>query len=197
MRALALLLTFPSVLAHAEGSKGGVPSRFYAGIGIATLELHDAHRGVTYGGSSRALAPFGGVRLLENLDLEMAYLRFDDLGVRDVAGSGTARLRIDAELDGVVIRAVGRLPLGDSLGWRHDWSLYGSAGYYESTVRRDVTELRTVALESARKRESGPVLGAGALYGLGPLDLRGYVQWFGVLDRREAREIGIAAQIRF
>jgi outer membrane protein with beta-barrel domain len=172
-------------------------SRFYAGLGIATLELADEHRGVAVDGSSVGLAPYAGIRLLENVDLEIAYLRFGDLGLHDIAGSGTVRLDVDTRIDTATVRAVGRLSLSEWLEWPRDWRVYGSAGYYSSTVRRDVTQLASGAHESARATEAGLVLGAGALHAIGPVDLRGYVQWFGVLDRGEAREIGVAAQIRF
>jgi len=172
-------------------------SRFYAGIGLAALEMDDAHRGIAFDDSALVLVPYAGFRLRDNLDIEVAYLRADGLGPHDIPGSGVARLDIDERVETAVIRAVQRFSLSEWLEWRRSWQLFGTVGYYRTDIYRTVTTLNTGARESLRRDEAGLALGTGVLYEAGPVELRGYVDWFGVLDDREAREAGVAVQLRF
>jgi hypothetical protein len=53
------------------------------------------------------------------------------------------------------------------------------------------------ARSSAGDSDSGLFVGAGVIYQLGRVELRGYVRELGALDRGEAREAGGAVQFRF
>jgi hypothetical protein len=195
MRKFVLTLLAGSAAVAADEPTNG--SRFYAGLGLATLEIEDQHRGIELDDSALVLAPYAGFRLRDNLDLEVAYLRADDVGANDIPGSGIARLDIDETVVTAVVRAVQRFSLSEWLEWRRSWQLFGTVGYYRTDIDRTVTTLSTGAREALRHDETGLALGAGVLYQAGPVDLRGYVEWFGVLDDREAREAGVAVQVSF
>lgn len=195
MRAFVLTLLVGSAAGWADESKDG--PRFYAGLGVATLEIEDEHRGVELADSALALAPYGGFRLRDNLDIEAAYLRADHLGAHDIAGSGIARLDIDETVATTLVRAIGRFSLSEWLEWRRSWQLYGAIGYYRTAIDRTVTTLNTGARETLSEEETGLVLGTGVLYEMGPVELRGYVEWFGVLADREAWDAGVAVQVSF
>lgn len=193
-RVVLTLLLCSAAVAADEPAKG---SRFYAGLGLAALEMEDAHRGVAFDDSALVLAPYAGFRLRDNLDLEVAYLRADGLGAHDIRGSGVARLDIDERVATTVIRAVHRFSLSEWLEWRRSWQVFGTVGYYRTDIQRTVTTLNTGVRETVRRDEAGLALGTGVLYEASAVELRGYIEWFGVLDDREAQETGVAVQLRF
>ena len=172
-------------------------SRFYAGLGAETLEYSVEHEGIEFTDTSTGLDLFGGYRLNDWLGVELAYKTFDDIGVEGIWGSGTTRLDIDMSLDIVVAKAVGQLSFRDLLGWERDWRVYGTAGLYQTDFERSAVTLGTGVTEIVRDEKSGLTVGAGALYRLGPVDLRGYVEWLGFLDEDEAWNAGLAVQFSF
>jgi Outer membrane protein beta-barrel domain len=173
------------------------PQRFYAGLGIANLEHEVDHEGIEFSDDSVGLDAFAGFRLSDRLDVEIAYKRFDGIEARDIAGSGVDRLDIEMPLDVVVIKAIASVSLRELLAWQRDWRLYGSAGAYRTDSDRTVTTLADGATETIEHHESGLTVGGGVLYRVGPVDLRGYVEWFGVLDEAEAWDAGVAVQFNF
>ncbi len=70
-------------------------------------------------------------------------------------------------------------------------------GYYRSDIDRTVANLDIGASETVVDDESGLLFGTGVLYKLGFVDLRGYVQWYGVFDDREAWDAGGGVQLHF
>jgi hypothetical protein len=135
--------------------------------------------------------------LTDRLDVEIAYKRFEGIEALDIAGSGVDRLDIEMPLDIVVVKAVASISLRELLAWQRDWRLYGSAGAYRTDSDRTVTTLATGTTETVGSEESGLTVGGGVLYRLGPVDLRGYVEWFGALDEAEAWDAGVAVQFSF
>jgi len=65
-------------------------------------------------------------------------------------------------------------------------------GVYDNNLDRTVTDLASYAQTSSQEKNSGVLAGAGALYRLGRVDLRGGLRFWG-----EARDIDFAAQFRF
>jgi opacity protein-like surface antigen len=173
------------------------PSRFYAGLGAASLEHRVEHEGIEFTDTSAGIDLFGGFRLNDALGVEVAYKRFDDIAAQDIRGSGVTRLDIEMPLDIIVIKAVGQLSFRELFGWQRNWRVYGTAGMYQTDFERTVVNLGSGATESVRDKQSGLTVGAGMLYQLGPVDLRGYVEWLGVLDDNEASNAGVAVQFSF
>ena len=95
------------------------------------------------------------------------------------------------------MKAVAELSLQEWFRWKRNWRVYGTLGYYRSDIDRTVVTLGTGASESVSDDESGLLLGTGVLYEIGIVDLRGYIEWFGVLDDREAWDAGVAVQVSF
>ena len=79
---------------------------------------------------------------------------------------------------------------------KRDWRVFGAAGIYKSALRRSITPAAAVTAPLSDD-VTGLVLGAGVLYRVSGLDLRGYVREFGATDRREGTEIGFGVQRRF
>jgi hypothetical protein len=204
MRRCAILLSTvvcaaaASIATAADDDKGEQKSpRFYAGLGVANLEYAVEHEGIEFSDDSAGIDAFAGFRLTDRLGLELAYKSFDNIEADDIAGSGVDRLDIEMPLDIVVVKAVASLSLQEVFGWRRDWRVYGSAGAYRTDFDRTATTLATGATETVRDQETGLTIGTGALYRIGPIDLRGYVEWLGVLDEDEAWDAGVAVQFSF
>jgi opacity protein-like surface antigen len=172
-------------------------SRFYLGLGAATLEYRVEHEGIEFTDTSGGLDLFGGFQLNDRLGLELAYERFDDISAHDIRGSGVTRLDIEMPLDIIVAKAVWQVSFRELLNWQRNWRVYGAAGIYQTDFDRTVATLGSGATENVRDERSGLTLGAGALYQIGPVDLRGYVELLGVLDENEAWNAGVAVQFRF
>lgn len=184
------------VLAQDARSPGDEP-RLYAGVGAADLELAAAHAGTRIRDSSLGLGVHGGFKLRERLAIEVSYGSADAVELDDVWGSGTTRFDVASDWSTLAVRAVGELSLQEWLRWRRNWRLYGALGGYESRVTHRVTTRGTSVTERVRDDEAGLMLGTGVLYAVGPVDLRAYVEWYGVLDELEARATGVAVQWRF
>jgi hypothetical protein len=190
------LLLLPAA-AFSEDAKDAGAGRFYAGIGAATLTYEGEHDDVVFDDGSFGLEAYGGFKLGDNLSLEVSLRSDDVVDLNDIAGSGTTRLDIDSSWDTATVKAVGDLSLQELLSWRRDWRLFGALGYYRSDIDRTVVTLGTGAGETVPDDEAGLMLGTGVLYKIGFVDLRGYVEWYGVFDDREAWNAGVAVQMSF
>ncbi len=198
MRWLPAALMLLPAAAVADGAEDGGTGRFYAGIGTAVSTYEGEHDDVVFDDTSLGIEAYGGFKLSDNLSLEMSLRSDDDaVDLNDIAGSGTTRLDVDSSRDTATVKAVGDLSLQELLSWRRDWRLFGALGYYRSDIDHTVVILGTGAGETARDDESGLMLGTGVLYKLGFVDLRGYVEWYGVLDGHEAWNAGVAVQMSF
>lgn len=173
------------------------PTRFYAGLGVASLEYRVEHEGIEFTDTSAGFDLFGGFQLNDRLGLEVDYKRFDDIAAHDIAGSGVSRLDIDMPLDIFVLKAIGQVSLREVFGWQRDWRVYGAAGLYQTDFERTAVTLGSGATASVSDSRSGLTLDAGVLYKLGPVDLRCYVEKLGVLDENEGWNAGVAVQFRF
>jgi hypothetical protein len=198
MRWLHMALMLAPSAAFADDAGSADDGRFYAGLGAATLEYEGRHDGLAFDDTSFGIEAYGGFKLRDNLALELS-LQSDDEAVdlKDVRGSGISRLDINSTWDTVSVKAVGDVSLQELLSWRRNWRLFGTVGYYRSAIERTVVNLGTGIGQAVRDDEAGLTLGTGVLYKLGFVDLRGYVEWYGVLDDREAWDAGVAVQMSF
>jgi opacity protein-like surface antigen len=171
--------------------------RFYAGAAVASLVFDDHYGGVSFNDSSVGTALFGGAFLNDHLSLELSYDSFDAIDLRDLAGSGVTRFDVKTRRRTGALSVVREVSLRDVFDWRRDWRVFGMAGVYRSNVERAVTVHGTNESSSTADEFNGVLLGAGVQYRLGGIDLRGYVRSFGVMNEREAREIGVTVHRRF
>ena len=185
----ALAAARAAAAAEPDGAAG---SRLYAGVAVLALDFVDAHEGVTFDDASTGFGVYGGFRLHDRLALELSYDAFDAIDVRDIAGSGIVRLDVETERRTATFSVLREISLKELFGWPRDWRLYGTAGIYDSDLRRTVTTLGSNVRRSVRDGDTGLLLGAGVLYAVGPVELRGYV-----LGGGDAREVGAAVQLRF
>lgn len=189
---LALLVTLPSL-----GQQGPEPSRIYAGAGLAGVDFDDRYQGAIYGDTSTGWQIYGGYRLGDRTAIEAAYKSFGNLSARDVAGSGIERLDVSAALDVAVVRALWALPMAEVFGWRREFSLFGTLGYYSATTKRRAVELNSLVATSASARDSGLAFGGGVIYRLGRVELRGHFERLAVDRIDRARDVGVAVQFTF
>jgi hypothetical protein len=173
------------------------PHRFYAGVTLGNLDFHDSYGGVHFNDASVGLGVFGGAYLKDHLSLELSYDSFAAIDLHDLAGSGVTRFDVESRRRTVALSVVREVSMRDIFEWRRDWRVFGMAGVYRSNIGRSITVLGTGQSSSADEGITGALLGAGVLYKVGPVDLRGYFREFGVLDNKEGRDIGIIVQRRF
>ena len=171
--------------------------RFYAGVTLGSLDFHDSYAGVGLHDSSVGLGVFGGAYLKDRLSLELSYDSFTAIDLHDVAGSGVTRFDVQNRRRTVALSVVREVSMRDIFEWKRDWRVFGMAGVYRSSIGRSITVLGTGQSSSADEGITGALLGGGVMYKLGPIDLRGYVREFGVLDNNEGRDIGIVVQRKF
>lgn len=182
----------------ADKSKDAEPAhRFYAGVTLGSLDFHDSYAGVSLHDESVGLGVFGGAYLKERLSLELSYDAFTAIDLHNVAGSGVTRFDVQNRRRTAALSVVREVSMRDIFEWRRDWRVFGMAGVYRSSMDRSITLLGTGERSSAGEGITGALLGAGVLYKVGPVDLRGYVREFGVLDNKEGRDIGVVIQRRF
>ena len=182
----------------ADTSKDAEPAhRFYAGVTLGSLDLHDSYAGVRLHDSSVGLGVFGGLYLKDRLSLELSYDSFAAIDLHDLAGSGVTRFDVQSRRRTVALSVVREVSMSDIFEWRRDWRVFGMAGVYRSSFERSITVLGTGASSSADEGISGVLVGAGVLYKVGPVDLRGYFREFGVTDTKEGRDFGIVVQRKF
>lgn len=203
MRSIAFVLTLCALAAVPLGSRAedpddDAPGRLYSGIGVVHLKFSDELEGLVLDDVSAGAALYLGFHLREPLSLELSYDAADAIDRSDVAGSGIVRFDVVTERRTAAIAVLREVSLAELLNWRRDWRLFGLAGIYRSDLTRTITH---VAGSSARtetdERITGALLGAGVIYRVGAVELRGYVRKLGILDRSEATEAGAAVQLRF
>lgn len=192
-----LLVAALCALAAAQSAAAAEPehplrSRLYAGVTFAALDFVDAYKGVRLSDTSTGFGVYGGFRLRERLSLELAYDSFDAIDLHDIAGSGVVRLDVETERRTTTLSVLREISFKELFDWRRDWRVYGAAGIYDSNLRHKVTTLGSSARRSVDDGETGLLLGAGVLYAVGRVELRGYL-----LNGGDAREAGAAVQLRF
>lgn len=195
----AALCCCAGAVAAADAPKtveGTLAHRFYGGAAVGSLAFDDRYGGLRFSDSSLGLSLFGGVYVKERLAIEVSYDSFDAIRLRDVAGSGTLRFDVDTHRRTQAVSVLREVSMRDILGWKRDWRVFGSAGFYKSELRRSVSPA-AAATAPLNDDVTGLVLGAGVLYRVGGLDLRGYVRESGATDRREGGEVGLGVQRRF
>ena len=182
----------------ADTSKDAEPAhRFYAGVTLGSLDFHDSYAGVNLHDSSVGLGVFGGAYLKDRMSLELSFDSFTAIDLHNVAGSGVTRFDVENRRQTVALSVVREVSMRDVFEWRRDWRVFGMAGVYRSNMDRTITLAGTGESSPADEGITGALLGAGVLYKIGPVDLRGYFREFGVLDHKEGRDIGIVVQRRF
>jgi hypothetical protein len=198
-RAAAVALAAASIAAHAHAAEPGesIGARLYAGVGAASARFDDQYEGIGLADTSIGLGLYAGVRLRERLAIELSYEAFDAIDLHDVAGSGVLRFDAKTERRSTMLGVLREISLRELFGWRRDWRMFGVAGFYGSDLERTVTLLGSGARSSVGDSDAGLFVGAGVIYQLGRVELRGYLRELGVLDRGEAREAGGAVQFRF
>jgi hypothetical protein len=193
MRPLVFVLLLASSAALAQEPK----DRFYLGTGVGNLGYSGRQKEIAFSDTSIGLDLYAGFRLRDNLALELSYRSFDAVDLKDIPGSGVARLDIASDWHTVTLGVSRQVSLHELFGWRRDWRVYGALGLYRSDVEQTALTRTANVTDRLTVDHSGVVLGTGVLYRLGRIDLRGHVSWFGVLDQNEAREAGIAVQLEF
>ena len=193
----ALLACAATQARAADASRTSLGDRLYVGVTAASLQFEDEQDAMRFNDSSSALGVFAGLMLKERLALEVSYDSFDAVDLHDVAGSGIARLDVATQRSTLVLGVLSEVSLKEIFEWRRDWRLFGTLGLYNSEVDRTITLRGSGTSASVADDITGLVLGAGVLYAIGRMELRGYVRSFGVLADGEAREAGAAVQLRF
>jgi hypothetical protein len=198
-RTAALLLAALSIAVRAHAAEPDEPigARLYAGVGAASARFEDEYEGIGLADTSIGLDLYAGVRLREHLAIELSYATFDAIDLHDVVGSGVVRFDAQTLRRSAMLGVLREISLRELFGWPRDWRMFGVAGLYGTDLERTVTVLGSAARSSAGGSDSGLFVGAGVIYQLGRVELRGYVRELGVLDRGEAREAGGAVQFRF
>jgi outer membrane protein with beta-barrel domain len=203
MKPFALLvLALCSVVAcpfcvHAAEGEGDADARLYVGIGVARLAFEDEFDGLSFDDVSTGIGTYAGFRLSERLSLEVSYDVADAINLGDVAGSGIVRFNVENERRTVGINVLREVSLRELLNWQRDWRLFGMAGIYRSDLDRTITTVGSNERTDNHERLAGALLGAGVIYRISSVEVRGYVRKSGVLDRGEAMETGASVQLRF
>ena len=182
--ALAVIACLGAGAAHAQrtteavtglyltGALGGtsykVDTGELASVGFATTGKDDSDWGwnVT-----------AGYKITRNWAVELGYV---DLGTFSATGTfGGAPARVDADVKGWNISAVGTLPMGDM------FSLYGKVGYFRSEAKATASVAGAVARGTSRQNDI--TAGIGARYHLSPnLSLLAEVNYYGLGDNDSA-----------
>lgn len=193
LTALVVLGTARAVAA-AEPKKPSLGSRFYAGASVATLDFDLDYEGLQVDDSSAGYSIYGGFRLRDRLALELSYDAFDRaIDLHDIAGSGVVRLDVATERRTTSLSLVRDVSLKELFDWRRDWRVYGTVGVYDSRLATSATTLgSSMHTRRVDDRDTGVLFGAGALYTLERVELRGYL-----LSGGGVREAGIGAQFKF
>jgi hypothetical protein len=190
----ALVVVAAARSAAAAEPTRSLGSRFYAGMTVATLDFDDNYEGLKLDDSSTGYGVYGGFRLKQRLALELSYDVFDAaIGLHDIAGSGIVRLDVATERRTTTLSAVRDVSFKELFDWRRDWRVYGTVGVYDSRLTTIATTLgSSPRTKSVDDRDTGVLFGAGTLYTLGRVELRGYL-----LSGGDVREAGIGAQFKF
>jgi hypothetical protein len=202
MRTISLVLTVCgfagcALSVQAAGPEGDADARLYVGVGVARLTFDDEFNGVRFDDVSTGIAAYAGFRVSERVSLELSYDAADAIDLADVAGSGTVRFNVVSERRTVAISALREISLRELFSWQRDWRVFGMAGVYRSDLERTITTVGSNERTDTDDQIAGALLGAGVIYRLSSVEIRGYVRKLGVLDRGEAMETGASVQLRF
>jgi len=169
----------------------------YAGIGIGSVDFEDRYGSIPYDDKPVSLQLYTGYRLNSYLAAELAYIRLNDIDPGEVPGSGFDLLKISSKYDAFAVRARGSVPLGWLFDRLSDFSVFGTIGYYDAKIHRNVTDLDSHETASVSGSDSGRVFGGGILYRLGGMKLRVYAESFEVKDVKKIYDKGIMAEFTF
>jgi hypothetical protein len=189
--AAALLACCAAPLAAEE-----LDGRFYFGAGVSMADHSGDQEGIAFDDTPVGATLYGGAQLSERIAIEGSLLSFPRVSSGELLGSGVSRLKVDSELNVVVVRGVFSLYLGDGFPRAARWTLFGTAGGFSSRESRSVAELTTVSASSAKIDDSGVALGAGVLYDLERLRLRAAFEQRGG-RHTDQTAIGVSAEFRF
>ena len=202
MRSLATRL-FPAALAtvaclavgsaHAQRNGEAVTGLYLTGaLGFTSYKLDTGSLGsVGFATSSKDDSDWGwnvaaGYKVTRNWAVEVGYV---DLGSFSAVGTfGGAPARLDADVTGWNISAVGTLPVGDM------FSVYGKIGYFRSEAK--ATANVAGALGRGTSRQNDVTAGIGARYHLNAnLSLLAEANYYGLGDNDSA--MGYFAGVRY
>jgi hypothetical protein len=182
------LAAYPSIAQETD--------KAYVGAGLSVGEYAGEHAGIRYDDSPVGALLYGGVRVRDNLGIEVAVSRLLDIESGEIPGSGVERLEIAADYNVIAIKAMYRVSLSEVLTRPTRLTVFGSAGGYASREERNVTQLATARTTSVSEDDAGLVLGVGSIYRISRVSLRAYADWFD--SRHSARwSLGVAAEVRF
>jgi len=188
----ALVLVAAAAPARAQEPARSLGSRFYAGLGLSSVNVDDSYGGVSFSDSTLGLGAYGGFWMKDQLALELSYNWLDAFDLHDLAGSGVVKFDVTSKRQTLSLSVLREVTLRDFLNLKRDWRVYGALGLYDTRAERTVTDLASGAQISANESVSGALIEAGGLYKFGRVELRGYLRGWG-----DAKEIGAAAQFRF
>ncbi|MBN1379784.1 MAG: outer membrane beta-barrel protein [Gammaproteobacteria bacterium] len=170
--------------------------RIYTGVGLGYIDFKDRYQRIPYSETPIALHLYGGYRLNDYLAFELAYKQTDDINIR-TPGSGFEQLDISSKFNALVARAQVSLPTFKLFNLPGEFTIFGTAGYFNSKVHRNVLELNSLETDSTSGSDSGQVLGGGLLYQHGKLKLRGYFESFETSEVVRADDFGITFEFGF
>lgn len=171
--------------------------KLYAGIGYGRLDFHDRYNGISYSDNPAARQIYAGFRFNDYTAVELAYKQPEDINLDEIPGSGFDRLNISSEFNALIARAKVSLPLWRLFDRLGNFTVFGTVGYFDSSMQRKVTELNALETDSASGGDSGLAFGGGVSYQLGKVNLRGYFESFDVEDIGKANDTGIAIEFGF
>jgi len=183
--------------AFAQDEPRSQEGKFYVGVGASTLKFEDEFDGIDLKDRSAGLGVYAGFRVRDNVLVEVYWDTFDAIDRQNVLGSGVVRFDATTERRTLSASVLREVSLNDLFNWRRDWRVYGALGFYSSALERSATDLASGETVRVEDDVSGLLIGAGVLYRMRGFDVRGYARWFGVLDRNEASEVGVAAAFTF
>jgi outer membrane protein with beta-barrel domain len=178
--------------AEPTAAKAPLGSRFYGGVDVASIYYNDTYGDVAFGGSSIGLGLYTGFRVNDRLSVELAYNETTAIDKHDVEGSGVVVFNVETELHTVSASVLRQVSLRELFSLPRDWRVYGSLGVFDTDPDRTVTDLASYKQASQHEKNSGVLAGAGMLYSLGRVELRGGLRFWG-----EAHDLDVAAQFRF
>ncbi len=170
--------------------------RFYVGAGLGLADHSGDQEGIAFDDTAVGAALYGGRQLSERIAIEGSLLSFPSVTSGELLGSGVSRLKVDSDLNVLVVRGVFSLYLGDGFPRAARWTLFASAGGFASRESRSVAELTTATASSRKIDDSGVALGAGVLYDLKRLRLRAAFEQRGG-RHTDQTAIGVTAEFRF
>ena len=167
-------------------------SRFYGGVDVAAIHYDDKYADIAFAGSSIGLGLYTGFRVNDHLSVELAYDQANAIDKHNVAGSGVVYFNVETELHALSVSVLRQVSLRELFNLPRDWRVYGMFGIFDNNLDRTVTDLASFKQVSIQEHKAGALAGAGTLYRLGRVELRGGLRFWG-----DARDVDFAAQFRF